>query len=574
MRVPVLARISHRLTVEARDRRAITSLRLLAVLDVLSNTPPLVKQRAPRTDAPLTHFASPRGKKCGLATILLLSACGGPLPQPEITGVPENPEPVVVTRWTEKTELFLEYPPLQVGEASRFAVHLTDMSSFQPLKEGRVEVYLDYGGGVSERFAVDGPSRPGIFGVDVIPTRPGTAALTIQVQSPGVDDSHDLGAALVSAEQEDMHALQSAQHEGPPGGDISFLKEQQWTLDFATQLVKLKPMRESLVVPATIEPRSGGRMMVAAPVSGRLLPSVRLPTPGAFVSAGENLGSIVPLWDGPPNRSALQLPLDEARVALDSATREQQRVERLLAVGAIPARRLQDAEAQMAVAMARHKAAQERMAYYEATRRDDPHRESQSAFSIRSHLAGVVTAVSVTNGAHVEEGDTLLEVAVTDTVHVSGSLPESRSAVLQRLKGAEIQIPESDISFPVGRLVSTARVVDPATRTLKATYLLDNRRPQLAIGQSTFLRLFISDLVEEPTVPRSALVDDSGRTLVYVQTGGESFEGRPVTLGNRQGAEVQITAGLRPGERVVTQGAYLVRLASMSSQAPAHGHAH
>ena len=62
-----LARISHRLTVEARDRPAITSLRLLAVLNVLPRTPPLVKRRAPRTDGPLTHFASPRGEKSGLA---------------------------------------------------------------------------------------------------------------------------------------------------------------------------------------------------------------------------------------------------------------------------------------------------------------------------------------------------------------------------------------------------------------------------------------------------------------------------------------------------------------------------
>ena len=61
-----LARISHHLTVEARYRPAITSLRLLAVLNVLSSTPSLVKQRAPRTDGPLTHFASPPGEKSGL----------------------------------------------------------------------------------------------------------------------------------------------------------------------------------------------------------------------------------------------------------------------------------------------------------------------------------------------------------------------------------------------------------------------------------------------------------------------------------------------------------------------------
>ena len=61
-----LARISHHLTTEARDRPAITSLRLLAVLNVLSSTPAFVKRRAPRPDGPLTHFASPRGEKSGL----------------------------------------------------------------------------------------------------------------------------------------------------------------------------------------------------------------------------------------------------------------------------------------------------------------------------------------------------------------------------------------------------------------------------------------------------------------------------------------------------------------------------
>ena len=65
-----LARISHHLTPEARDRPAITSLRLLAVLDVQSSTPALVKRRAPRTDGPLAHFASRRGEKSGLAAAL------------------------------------------------------------------------------------------------------------------------------------------------------------------------------------------------------------------------------------------------------------------------------------------------------------------------------------------------------------------------------------------------------------------------------------------------------------------------------------------------------------------------
>ena len=509
-----------------------------------------------------------------LAAVLMLSACGGPRPQPEAAAPPEDLQPIAVTRWTEKTELFMEYPPLQVGKASRFAVHLTDMNSFAPLMEGHVEVHLAYENGSGESFAVDGPSRPGIFGVDVTPTRPGSAAMTVQVRSTAVEDSHDLGPTTVSDGRQPGGALPSARGAEPETGDISFLKEQQWTLDFATQLVSLTSMRESFVVPATIEPRSGGRLAVTAPVSGRLLPTVRLPTLGAFVKPGEILGAVVPMWGGSTNRSALRLPLDEARVALESARRERKRAERLLAAGAVPARRLQEAEAREAVVTAQHKAAEEQMAYYEATRRDDPHQESESAFSIRSHLAGVVTAVYVTDGSHVEEGDTLLEIAATDTVHVSGALPESQAAILQKLRGAEIEVPGWAASLPVAKLISTARVVDPATRTLKTTYLVDNTQRKLAIGQSTFLRLFTSESVEAPTIPSSAIVDESGRKLVYVQTAGESFEGRPVKLGNRRGGEVQITQGLRSGERVVTQGAYLVRLASISANAPVHGHAH
>ena len=65
--IGILTRISHHLTAEARERPAITSLRLLPYCP---STPPLVKRRAPRTDGPLTHFASPPGEQSGLDAML------------------------------------------------------------------------------------------------------------------------------------------------------------------------------------------------------------------------------------------------------------------------------------------------------------------------------------------------------------------------------------------------------------------------------------------------------------------------------------------------------------------------
>ena len=118
------------------------------------------------------------------------------------------------------------------------------------------------------------------------------------------------------------------------------------------------------------------------------------------------------------------------------------------------------------------------------------------------------------------------------------------------------------------------RVLDPATRTVPITFALDNGTLGLAVGQAVFLHLLLDEATSQPVVPASALVDDAGRPIVFVQREGEAFERRPVTLGARSGNLVQITNGVKAGERVVTTGAYLVRLASLSTQVPSHGHVH
>jgi multidrug efflux pump subunit AcrA (membrane-fusion protein) len=82
------------------------------------------------------------------------------------------------------------------------------------------------------------------------------------------------------------------------------------------------------------------------------------------------------------------------------------------------------------------------------------------------------------------------------------------------------------------------------------------------------------DGVTGPAIPVSAVVDDQGQSVAYVEVAGEAFERRGLRLGIRDGDFVQVLDGLAPGERVVTRGAYQVRLAAASGAVPAHGHAH
>ncbi|MFU8804974.1 MAG: efflux RND transporter periplasmic adaptor subunit, partial [Bradymonadaceae bacterium] len=59
-----------------------------------------------------------------------------------------------------------------------------------------------------------------------------------------------------------------------------------------------------------------------------------------------------------------------------------------------------------------------------------------------------------------------------------------------------------------------------------------------------------------------------------VQLGGEEFARRPVKLGIRDGAYVEVLTGIEPGEWVVATGAYSVKLAGASGDSIGHGHAH
>ena len=116
--------------------------------------------------------------------------------------------------------------------------------------------------------------------------------------------------------------------------------------------------------------------------------------------------------------------------------------------------------------------------------------------------------------------------------------------------------------------------VDAATRTVPLIYEAKNPETRLRVGQS--VNLFVETARAEDTlaIPSAAIVEEDGRPIAFVQAGGETFQKRDLTLGIRDGNWVQVLSGITEGERVVTKGAYAVRLASVSSAIPAHGHVH
>lgn len=482
---------------------------------------------------------------------------------------PEEPEALSVTRWTDKTELFAEYPPLAVGSTSRFAIHLTRLDNFTALTDGNVEVRLEGGSAQPEVFRVDASSRPGIFGVDVKPAHAGERRLVIVLRATGLSDEHRVGDVDVHP---DAEAARAAAPAGEDAGGISFLKEQQWSLDFGTALVQEQAVRESIRVPARIEARPGGAADVVAPIDGRLTSVVEL-APGAGVSRGQELARLLPPPSAPADLPQLQRARVEAQTALALATRDRERAERLTSAGAAPAKRLDEARSTEEQAKARLTAAEASLAQDNAARAGGA-TDAAGLFILRAAVSGVIAQRDAATGANVTAGTVLFRVVDAAQVHVVGQVPEAQAARARLAQAAEIEIAGQPDRVPTGRLVSVGKVLDPQSRTLPITFAFDNRALGLPVGQAAFLHLLMETTQPRPVVPAAAIVDDAGRPIVFVQREGETFERRAVTLGPRSGDVVQITEGVKAGDRVVTKGAYLVRLASLSTSAPAHGHVH
>jgi cobalt-zinc-cadmium efflux system membrane fusion protein len=381
----------------------------------------------------------------------MLAACGKRASEPAAKNTgPEKPEGSSVSLWSPRTELFMEYPALIAGEAGRFAVHLTRLDNFKPLRSGKVDVLLASADGV-QKFSTDGPSRPGIFGVNVKPAKPGQYTMTVELRSPEVNDTHSVGTVTVFPDVAAAlkHVVEESNEE-----TISFLKEQQWSLDFGTEVVGEQTARASIEVPGEVQARAGSQGDVVAPLDGRLVQATTIPI-GHAINKGQTVAQIAPPTSAPADLPALQLAKVEAENALRFATRDRERVQRLVDAGAVPGRRLDEARHIEATAAARLKTAEERIAQYETTREASADPVSRW-FAVKAPLSGTVLESRAVAGGNVRAGDVLFRVMDVDRVYVSANVPEGELPRLRQMSGAEMQVGD-EVPRPISNLVSVGR---------------------------------------------------------------------------------------------------------------------
>ncbi len=483
-------------------------------------------------------------------------------------------ESVSITKWTEKTELFVEFSPLLVGKETAFAAHLTDLETFKPVSDGALKVSLTPSQGEEIIAEAKTPTVPGIYRPVMKVDDPGSYRLAFHRYRQGTEEIYDtIEAGEIEVVEKRQPAKQSQETPQPKG--ITFLKEQQWRMDFATTPVDEKELSVLLNMNAEVKPAAAGQVQIVAPLAGRIMTSARgVPVPGQKVTQGEDLAVILPL----PSKNRVELDAEVRMVnsELEAAERELQRVEELYNDKIVPRKRLEQSQRDVAVHKARLDAARSQIGLLDGSGNFAP--GSRERFSLRSPISGTIITASITPGAQVEAGQNLLSVIDLNRLWIEGRLFEHdipKVGKFERGWFTAAALPEPFILVqPKARVVTVGNVVDPATRSIPFILEARNEEGRLKIGFHGDLAIQTGETIHALAIPLSAIVDDKGVSVAFVQAEGESFERRELELGIRTSDYAQVKSGLKPGERIVTKGAYRVHLASLSSQLPAHGHAH
>jgi cobalt-zinc-cadmium efflux system membrane fusion protein len=177
----------------------------------------------------------------------------------------------------------------------------------------------------------------------------------------------------------------------------------------------------------------------------------------------------------------------------------------------------------------------------------------------RAPIAGKVLDIAVVPGEYRNDTSApLMTIADLGTVWVASDVPESAI----RLVHAGGRVTITLVAYPgetfTGRVTRIADVLDPQTRTIKVYVELPNPqgrfRPEM-FGNVTHAR----GVRSTPVVPVSALVQEYGKTVVFVEREPGRYERRPVTVGARAGDLMPVLAGVSTGDRVIVDGAVLLK---------------
>jgi cobalt-zinc-cadmium efflux system membrane fusion protein len=287
--------------------------------------------------------------------------------------------------------------------------------------------------------------------------------------------------------------------------------------------------------------------------------------PGDRVSVGQPLVEL-----DSPEVGRARAALLGARSRLGLARRSVERRRDLARDQIVSERDLQAAEAELEQAEAESRAASESLAAFGAVR------GSGAQFVLTAPIAGTVIERSALRGRMVDAQHPLFIIGDLSRLWLVVHAFERDALRIRSGASARVSFPALPAQSATGKVKRIGSRVDPTSRSVEVLIELDNPEGNLRPGMSASALVSLGDGAETVvTVPVQALQHLPEGWCVFLPRQEEGvFESRPVGRGRDLDGEVEVLSGLSAGERVVVDGAFLLKAEADKARGGADEHHH
>ncbi|HKH61557.1 MAG TPA: efflux RND transporter periplasmic adaptor subunit [Flavitalea sp.] len=461
------------------------------------------------------------------------------------------------TLYTDKSELFVEFKPLVVGATSKFAAHLTKLGeNFLPVTTGTVTVTLIVNNKGIKNSA-SSPSSPGIFRLALQPTETGRAKLIFDIATSEYTDQIVIDSIEVYPDEKTAISHQPKEEAGT---DITYLKEQAWKIEFANAPVLRQTMYDVVKATGQIISAPGDEVTVASKSNGTVKFATKSAVVGAPIRAGQSIFTV----------TGGEIPFENVEAAKQSARTE-------LATAKSEYERTSELIKDKLVTQAEFQQAKLRYEQAQITLNNLGRNYSAGGKSLFSPINGFIKDILISEGEYVTAGQPLATITKNQRLVLRADVSLKDADKIRSIQEANFSIIQNKLTYNTkalnAKLLSVGKTTGDNSPFIPVHFQMDSR-PGMLPGSFAEVYLKTVPINGALVIPVSALVEEQGIFYVYVQTEGESFQKREVKLGANDGQKVQILSGAAESERVVTKGAYQIKLSQASGALPAHGHEH
>jgi cobalt-zinc-cadmium efflux system membrane fusion protein len=311
-------------------------------------------------------------------------------------------------------------------------------------------------------------------------------------------------------------------------------------------------------LPGVVEPNAYREVVVTPLVSGRV---TRVGAAlGARVRRGQSLAQIYS-----PGLAEAQTKYVSAKAMLEAHDRELQRTQKLVAIGAASRQELERIHAEHAAQTAAVESARSQLELLGVSPSTVEALGSgskvEATTSVPAPIDGVITERAANVGLNVDQATPLFTVVDLSTVWIVADVYEKDFGRVRIGSDATVTTSAYPGLSLGGRISYIDPQVNPETRTAKVRVEVPNPRGELKLGMYAEVVVAGASDAPVPVMPRTAIQNIGDRTVVYLANPKEpgTFTEREVRLGEASGEQVEITAGLQPGDVVVTEGSFFIR---------------